>query len=219
MMSRRPSALVLSGCLALACLVVPATASAHGGRGGRDGRGRGQGNSVQRVCAQAGAPLAGQAYGEGHGLSGLSETQAKELKAACEKLATTVTAQRKADEAAWKLFREALASARKKLDEACPALTEHHEGWGWGHTELSTACKEAFKAYATAAHEAQKAYRGAVEEAGKTFQKALGEFETSTKSIFEALAKAAESEHPGPYGGGFGAPGFGGGRAGAQRGF
>lgn len=218
-MSRRPRVLALSGCLALACLVVPATASAHGGRGGRDGRGRSQGNSIQRVCAEVGAPLGGKTFGEAHGPSSLSETQTKELKAACEKLATAAAAQRTADEAASKTFQEQLASDHKKLDEACPALTEHHEFGSWHDTELSTACKEAFNTYGAAAHEAQKAYRGAVEEAGKTFQKALGEFETSTKPIFEALAKTAESERPGPSGGRCGASGSGGGWAGSQHGF
>lgn len=216
----RPRVVILSGCLALAAMLVPAAALAHGGRG-RDGRGPGlQGNRIQRACAEAGAPLSGKPYGESHGLTGLSEAQVKELKAACEKLGTAYTAQRKADEAASKVFKEALASARKKLDEACPALTEHHEFGRWNHTELSTACKEAFKAYATTAEEAQKVYRTALEEAGKTFQKALSEFETSTKSIFEALTKAAESEHPGYYGRPSGGPpGFPGGRGGPQRGF
>lgn len=221
-MSLRPRVVILSGCLALAPMVAPAAALAHGGRG-RDGRGPGlQGNRVQRVCAEAGAPLSGKPYGESHGLTGLTEAQVKELKAACEKLSTAYTAQRKADEAAWTVFKEALTSARKKLDEACPALTEHHEPGGWGHhTELSTACKEAFKTYATAAQEAQKVYRTALEEAGKTFQKALGEFETNTKSIFETLTKAAESEHPGYNGRPFGPPppGSPGGWAGGRHGF
>lgn len=219
-MSLRPRVVILSGCLALAPLVVPAAALAHGG-GGRDGRGPGlQSNRIQRACAEAGAPLSGKPYGESHGLTGLSETQVKELKAACEKLGTAYTAQRKADEAASKVFDEALASARKKLDEACPALTEHHEFGRWSHTELSTACKEALKTFAATAHEAQKVYRTALEEAGKTFQKALSEFETSTKSIFEALAKAAESEHPGYHGRTFGGPpGLPGGWAGAPHGF
>jgi len=215
-MSDRPRVVILSGCLAMVAMAVPSAALAHGGGGGHR-RGHGpQGNRIQRVCAEVGAPLGGKPYGKGHGLADLSEAQVKELKAACEKLATAYTAQRKADEAASTHFKEALASARKTLDAACPALTEHHEPGGRRHKELSTACKEALKAYAATTKEARKVYRTALKEAGKTFQAALSGFETSTKSIFEALTKAARSGHAGYYGRAFGTPGFRGGWAGAR---
>lgn len=232
MIALRHRLLILSGCVALASALAPAAALAHAG-GSRHGRGahtrvlpHGSAHRdgfqlalVQRVCAQAGAPLGGTPHWQGHVLTGLTETQVNELKAACEKLTPAYTAERKADEAAWKVLWEALAADRKKLDEACPALTEPHEPGRW--TEPSAACKEAFATYATASKEAEKANRTADEEAGKTFEKPLGEFEASTRSIFEALAKAAESEHPSGHGGwgSGGAPGLGGGRAGGRRGF
>jgi cytochrome c556 len=225
MMSLRPRVLILVGSLALASLLAPTAASAWGGGGGAFGRHGSQRELVQRVCSEAGAPLGGMPSGnwrarwrwhgleEGHGLSGLTEAQMKELKAACEKLGTAVKARRTADEAAFKTFSEALATARKKLDEACPALTEHHEG------ELSMACKEAIKTFVSSAQEAGKSLHTALEAASMTFQKALGEFETATKAIFEKLeverieheGTERERERFGHFGHGSPNPGFPGG--------
>ena len=79
-------------------------------------------------------------------MSSLSEAQTKELVAACEKLAGAFAVKHKAIEGASKTFWEALKADRTKLDEACPALTEHHEHGFWEHNELSPACQEALKA-------------------------------------------------------------------------
>lgn len=172
----------------LAALSLPGLATAHGlGRHNRDARYR-PGGGADLVCAQAGVPLGRQGQG-GHGLSSLSESQLKELKAACEKLASASAAERKAVEAAAKTLHEALQVARTKLDEACPELTEHHGIGGWG--ELSSACKEALKDAGTAAHEAQEAFGKVLAEATKTFQSALSGFETEVKPILETLEKAA----------------------------
>lgn len=192
----RPRVMILStACCLLAVMAAPGAALAHGGAG-RDGHGYGRPESrAQRLCAEAGVPLNGHVYGEGHGLSGLSETQVKELKAACEKLATAYAAQRKADEAASKALWEAFKSDRTKLNEACPALSEHHEPGSGGPTELSAACKEALKSYGVAVHEAQQSYRKAIEEAGKTFATALSEFEKAVKPIEESLQTATPEDH------------------------
>ena len=153
------------------------------------------------MCAQAGVAVSAHVHAFNHrgfvenpAVSGLSETQTKELMAACEKLAAAFAVKRTAVEAASKTFWEALKADRAKLDEACPALTEHHEHGFWEHNELSPACQEALKAFWTSAHEAGKTYRTAVQEACKTFRVALSEFEASTKPILAAL-EAAEMEH------------------------
>lgn len=216
---RRLATFVSAACCVLAAATMPAAASAHGGRGGH-GYAREQ-NRAQQLCAEAGVPLNGWTHSSGHSLSGLSETQVKELKAACETLATAYAAQRKADEAAAKAFEEARKSAFAKLKEACPSLAEHHYPPP-GQGELSTACKEALKAYQTAVNEARNTYRKALEEAGKTFDVALSAFETATKPIVEALEAAAKANHrhqgqgpagtAGPWGsspGAQAAPGFG----------
>lgn len=210
MPSRSRSTLVGAICCLLGVLALPNLALAHGAGRYRGAGGGRHASRVQLVCAEAGVPLNGQAYGEAHGLSALSESQLKELKTACEALAAVSATQRKADEAAAKTLHEALQAARTKLDEACPTLAEHHWPGGWG--ELSSTCKEALKTAANAAHEAQKAFGKALEEAAKPFQAALSEFETKVKSILEAL-EAAGGQYP--HGGGWGGlPGFRGGPAG-----
>jgi len=218
-MLNRPRAIVLTAaCCTLAAIGAPSVAQAHRGHD-HFGRFVSHARQVQHVCAEAGVPLGGHSHGswKGHGLSSLTETQEKELKAACEKLATAYAAKRTADEAAGKTLWEALKAARTKLDEACPAVTEHHGpgGW-WSHAELSTACQEALRAFWTSAHEAKQAFRAAIEAAGKPFQAALTEFESATASIMAAL-EAAESDKffshghrfGGPAGRGYGSPGSG----------
>jgi hypothetical protein len=195
MMSFRPRAVILAGFLAIASLVAPSAASAWGGGGGAFGRHGSQRELIQRVCSEAGAPLSTMPSGnwharwrwhgleEGHGLSGLTEAQTKELKAACETLKKAVEARRMEDEAAFKTFDEKLATARETLDKACPALTEHRAPG----TELSTACKEAIKTFVTEAGKEREALDAALKQASKTFQTALEKFEKATKAIFEKL--------------------------------
>jgi len=187
------------GLVAAVCVLTPmafaGSALAHGGREHFRRHNVFQTHQVQGLCAQAGVPVSGHMRGfwyrdsAGDSLSALTETQTKELTAACEKLAAAYAVKRKAIEAASKTLWEALKADRAKLDEACPALTEHHEP-GWSPTELSTACKEALQAYWTAAHEAGKAFRTAREEACKAFKAALAEFETATAPILTALEGA-----------------------------
>ena len=224
MMSFRPRAVILAGCLAVASLVAPTAASAWGGGGGAFGRHGSQRFLIERVCEEAGAPLSSMPTGswharwrwhgleEGHGSSGLTETEAKELKAPCETLATAVKARRTADEAAFETFDKTLAEAHKKLDEACPALAEHRAPG----TELSTACKEAIKAFVATAGTARETLRTALKGAGEKFQTALAEFEKSTKATFEKIEaeriehEGVEREHEGEHFGHFGggSPGF-----------
>ncbi len=170
-----------------------------------------QSRQVSGVCAQAGVGVGDHVHAfkrlddvQHPAVSSLSESQAKELVAACEQLAGAFAVKQKAVEGASKTFWEALKADRAKLQEACPALTEHHEHGFWEQTELSPACQEALKSYWASAHEAGKAYRTAVQEACKTFHAAVTEFEEATKSILAAI-EAGESEHhfqpaPGPAG-------------------
>ncbi len=167
------------------------------------------------MCAQVGVAVTGHVHALEHpgwvhdsAVSTLGEAQTKELVAACEKLAGAFGVKRKAVEAASKALWETLKADRTKLDEACPALTEHHEHGFWEHNELSPACQEALKAYWTSAHEAGKPYLAAVQEACKTFHTALTEFEEATKSIMAAL-QAGETEHGGPGSGASAPHGYG----------
>jgi hypothetical protein len=207
---------VMAACAAV-CVLTPmtlaSTALAHRGSESFRRHDVFRAKQARSVCAQAGVALNGHvhgfnghAYGGGPDLSSLSETQIKELKTACEKLATAYGVERTADEASFKALWETLKAARTKLDAACPVLLERHERGFWGHTELSTACEEALKSYWTAAREAGKAYRTALQEAGKAFETALSEFEEGAKSILTAL-EAAETEHHFHPGQGFGGPG------------
>lgn len=214
---RRYLTTALAACCALSAVAaVPSVASAHGSIGGRRHHYMSFQARAAQLCAQAGVPLNGSAHWIGHGLSGLSETRLKELKAACEKLAAAYSAQRKSDEAAAKALQEARKTDRSKLGEACPALAQpsmpwmHHLDYG----ELSTACKEAVKKYFASVGEAQKAFYKAVQEAHKPFRAALEEFEKAVKPILAVLQAAAQSHMqatPGPwpspghgtYGGGY----------------
>jgi hypothetical protein len=200
---------------AVVCVLIPMT---FAGSAMAHGRGHFHRHDVFRtkqagsICAQAGVSVDGHVrglnwYREGSSdnLSALTETQTKELAAACEKLAAAYGVKRKAIEAASKTLWEALKADRVKLDEACPALMEHHER-GWWQTELSTACKEALQAYWTAAHEAGKAFQTAREEACKAFDAALTEFETATAPVVTVL-DAAQTQHRFYPGQGSGGPG------------
>ena len=194
--SRVVMALVVAGC-GLTAMSVPSVALAHHGRGRFDRFGPRAGfggKGAQGLCAEAGVAMNGHLNGpggpwgghsnwDGQGLASLTETQTKELKSACEKLATAYAAKRTADGAAAKTLWEALKADATKLHEACPALAEHHEP-GF---ELSAACKEALTSFWTSAKEAKKAYRAAVEAADKAFAPALAEFETATAAIVAAL--------------------------------
>ena len=202
--SRVVMALVVAGC-GLTAMSVPSVALAHHGRGRFDRFGPRAGfggKGAQGLCAEAGVAMNGHLNGpggpwgghsnwDGQGLASLTETQTKELKSACEKLATAYAAKRTADGAAAKTLWEALKADATKLHEACPALAEHHEP-GF---ELSAACKEALTSFWTSAKEAKKAYRAAVEAADKAFAPALAEFETATAAIVAALDAAAPSGH------------------------
>jgi len=192
----RPRVMVLSAAFCVfAAIGAPSAALAH--HRGREHFGRlvHHGKQVQRVCAEAGVSLNGRPRWkwDGHGLSSLNETQVNELKAACEKLAAAYAVKRQAEEAAGKTLWEALKPARAKLDEACPAVTEHPGFW-WSHTELSPACEEALKSYWTSAREAKMSFRAAIEAACKPFRAALTEFESTTAPILSAL-EAAETAH------------------------
>ncbi len=205
---------VMAVCAAL-CVLAPMTlasaAQAHRGARHLHRHDVFQSKQVSGVCAQAGVAVSDHVHAfkrldevQDPGVSSLSETQTKELVAACEKLAGAFAVKHKAVEGASKTFWEALKADRTKLQEACPALTEHHEHGFWEQTELSPACQEALKSYWASAHEAGKAYRTAVQEACKTFHAALTEFEEATKAIVAAI-EAGESEHhfqpaPGPGG-------------------
>lgn len=201
-----------------ACVLTPVafadSALAHGGREHFRRHDVFRSTQAKGVCAQAGVAVNGHVRGMNwyrngaeNSVSSLTETQTNELKAACEKLATAYGVKRKAQEAAFKTLWEALKADRTKLDEACPALTEHHER-GWWQTEISPACKEALQAYWTAAHEAGKAYRAVREETCKRFSAALTEFETATGPILATL-EAAQTEHRFHPGQGSGVPGQG----------
>lgn len=204
---------VWAGVCVLITMTIASTALAHRGSERFRGHDMFRARQAWGVCAQAGVVVSSHvrgfnrhADGDGPGPSSLTETQIKELKAACEKLATAYGAERKADEASSKALWEALKAARAKLDEACPALQEQHERGFWEHTDLSTACEEALKSYWTAAHEAGKTYRTALEEAGKPFDTALNEFEETVKPILTAL-EAVQMEHHFQPGQGLGGPG------------
>lgn len=209
----RVMGLAVAVCL-MAPMAVASSAMAHRGRGHFRRHDVLRGKQAQGVCGQVGVPVNGHVRsfhwyrnGAPDSLSALTETQSKELTAACEKLAAAYAVKRKANEAAFKTLWEALKADRTKLDEACPAVTEHHE-WAWWKTELSPACKEALQAYWTAAHEAGKAFRTAHEEACKAFRAAVAEFETAVDPIL-AVLEAAQTEHqphPEP---GFAGPGQG----------
>lgn len=197
----RPRVMALA---AAACVLTPmafaGSALAHGGREHFRRHDVFRSSQAKGVCAQVGVAVNGHVRGmnwyrdgAGDSLSSLTETQTNELKAACEKLAAAYGVKRKAQEAAFKTLWEALKADRTKLDEACPALKEHHEP-GWWQTELTTPCKEALQAYWTAAHEAGKTYRTAREEACKVFSTALTEFEAATDPILTTL-EAAQTEH------------------------
>ncbi len=223
--SRVVMALVVAVC-GLTAMSVPSVALAHHGRGRFGPRAGYGGKGAQGLCAEAGvavnghlnghaAPWGGHPSWDGQALASLTETQTKELKSACEKLATAYAAKRTADAAAAKALWEALKADATKLHEACPALAEHHEP-GF---ELSAACKEALTSFWTSAKEAKKVYRAAVEAAAKAFAPAVGEFETTTAPIVAALDAAAPAGHiygPGrrfggydPAGSGSGGPGQG----------
>ncbi len=216
MVIRFRAATVVLAALALTAMGAPGVAQAHHGRrqfgrrfasGRRDVSGGGQGQSVQFLCAEEGVPLNAHAYQIAHPAwadqspSGLTEAQNKELVSACEKLATAYGARRNTDRAASKTLWEAVKADAAKLDEACPALTEHHTP-GSPPSELSMACKEALKSFWTAVHEAHKTYRAAIEAAGKTYDEALTEFETATASIVASLdaPQTQHVYHPGAYG-------------------
>ncbi len=200
---------------AAACVLAPMTltSAAQADRGARHLHRHDlfQSGQVSGVCAQAGVAVGDHVHAfkrpdeaQNPGVSSLSETKTKELVAACEKLAGAFAVKQKAVEGASKTFWEALKADGTKLQEACPALTEHHEHGFWEQTELSPACQEALKTYWASAHEAGRAYRTAVQEACKTFHTALTEFEEATKSILAAI-EAGEPEHhlqpvPGPAG-------------------
>lgn len=228
----RRQTLAASLACAAGAIAVPVVALAHDSHGRDHWRARPL-SQAQKLCAQAGVPLASDSHGHGHvhlGLGhatpGLTEAQLAQLKAACEKLASAYAAERKADEGAEKAFLEVVVPARKKLDEACP---RHHHGFlpvgstgptgptgatgPAGPPEVSTACKEARKAFHTTVKEAEKPLRKALEEARKSFQTALGEFEAAVNPIIESL----ESGSPFGFGRlhhhhhhGFGPPGPGG---------
>ena len=229
-MIRFRAATVVLSALTLMAMGAPGVAQAHHGRrqfgrrfasGRRDVSGGGQGQSAQFLCAEEGVPLNGHAYQIAHAAwagqstSGLTETQNKELASACEKLATANGVRRQADQAAAKASWEAVKADAAKLDEACPALTEHHTP-GSPPSELSAACKEALKSFWTAVHEAHATYRAATEAAAKPYDEALTEFETATASIVASL-DAPQTQHvyhqgaDGGPGGGSGAGGSGGG--------
>ena len=207
----RVMAMFVAVCV-LAPMTLASVAQAHRGHFRRHGVfGTPQ---VGSVCAQVGVNVGGHAYGFKHDLAHaasahdpavgtLSETQTKELTAACEKLATASGVKHTAVEAASKTFWEALKADHAKLDAACPALTEHHEHGFWEHNELSPACQEALKSFWAAAKEAGATYRTAVQEACKTFHAALTEFEESIKPILATLVAAQAQHHffhsvPGP---------------------
>ena len=181
----RVMALCAAVCV-LAPMTVASAAQAHRGHEHFRRHGALQTKQVNGVCAQVGVAVSDHVHAFEHprrvhdsAVSSLSEAQTKELVAACEKLAGAFAVKRKAVEGASKTFWEALKADRAKLDEACPALTEHHEHGFWEHNELSPVCQEALKAFWASAHEAGKSYRAAVQEACKTFHTALTEFEDS----------------------------------------
>jgi hypothetical protein len=208
MVIRFRAATVVVAALALMAMGAPGVAQAHHGRGqsGRrfasghgDAPGGRQAQSVQFLCAEDGVPLNGHAYQIAHAPrpdqspSGLTETQNKELMSACEKLAAAAAVRRTADQAASKTSWEAVKAAAAKLDEACPALTEHHLP-GSPPSELSPACKEALKSFWTAVHEAHATDRAAIEAAAKPYDEALAEFETATAAIVASL-DAPQTQH------------------------
>ena len=140
----RPRVMAL---FAAVCVLAPMTlaSAAQAHRGGSHFRRHGefQSEQVSGVCAQAGVAVSDHVHAfkrpdraRESDLSVLSEAQTKELVAACEKLAAAFAVKHKAVEGASKTFWEALKADRTKLDEACPALTEHHEHGFWEHTEL-----------------------------------------------------------------------------------
>ena len=204
----------------LTALTAPSMALAHGGHEHFSHHSVFHAKQVQHFCAEAGVALNGHSDFNRQGRrpssltesgpGSLTETQVKELKMACEKLATAYGVERTADEAAAKTLWEALKPARAKLLEACPALTEHHDFHVWMHAELSPACTEALTSYWATAREAKKSFRAALEAAGKPFEVALKEFEASTESILPALeaAQAEHSSHHGKNSDGPGSPGF-----------
>jgi hypothetical protein len=189
-------------------------ALAHDEHGGDHGHLRAAGRA-QQLCADVGIPLRRHLHGHFHvhasdakdRLSGLTETQVMQLKAACEKLAAAAATASAADEAAGKTFFETVSAARKKVDAVCPSRHhDDHEGpFGTtgatgvtgptGPTEVTTACKEARIAFHATFKEAKKAYRKALEAARQAFDAALSEFESTVRPILEAL----ESGEP-PFG-------------------
>jgi len=199
--SRVVMALVVAVC-GLTAMSVPSAALAHHGRGHFGRRADFGGKGARGLCAEAGVPMSGHLNGhdapwgdhpgwDGQGLASLTETQTKELKSACEKLAAAYAVKKTAEAAAAKTLWEALKADATKLHEACPALAEHHEP-GF---ELSTACKEALTSFWTSAKEAKKAFRAALEAAEKAFAPAVTEFETATAPIVAALEAATPSGH------------------------
>jgi hypothetical protein len=210
MLSLRRILLLLAACCAVAVTAVPTLASANGGTYGRWFPASRQAHmrGAKRICRLVGAPLGGSAGEPRPGLlaSGkLTETQVKELQAACNSLAAAFTADRTAVAAAAKTRREAVEAARAKLNGVCPPSSlpwSHHDAW-WHHEEaattqeISAACEEALKAYRASVQAADESFQKTSSEAAKTFFAALSQFETTVQGILGPAASNSHYPQPG----------------------
>src|SRR5271168_1428160 len=132
--SRRVLPLLLSTC-AVAAVVMPVVALAHGSGGG----GRRSTRSLtraERLCGELGVFVNGRSHGDylvGARHTQLNETQVQELTSACQKLASAYAIQRTAEGAPLNAEHQALKAALIQLDGVCPAWPGHH-GDGSGPT-------------------------------------------------------------------------------------
>jgi hypothetical protein len=245
MLSLRRILGMISGVLALTAVTVPVVALAHGGGpGGRHHSKANEasvGNQARHICRGVGTSMTGPmgpikgSFGRGdrahfarhrmfsgdfggHGFGGpeLTETQTKELQAACAKLGAAFETKQKADAAAFEAARAAIMAARQKLEAACPR-SEFGEGehgsrlrlhglrthahaavtGPTGPTGPKMGCEQAFAAFQAAKTAAKQALVAALTKASEAFGKALSEFETTVEKI---LAKSGPTGPTGPTG-------------------
>jgi hypothetical protein len=201
--TRRVLLLLVTSCVA-AAVALPVVALAHDGGGGGGGhRFTRSPAGAKQACRKVGVFLDGAAHGAHSGLprtagSSLTETQAQELQAACNKLAGAYAVERTADHGARMTEHQALAAAIAQLNSVCPLrLHGHHEGdlsgptgptgptgpsgptGSSGATGLTSACVQARQTFAAALGAALSTFRQADDEARKAFQAALDEFEVT----------------------------------------
>jgi hypothetical protein len=207
-------------------------ALAHGGNKGRgvhgqdlqgqdnqdNGRGFGRLKRPERICREVGVSLSGRpTSGLASGRNPFSETQIKELQAACKTLAGAFETEHNAVTAAVTKKQKAIETALAALPENCRPRRHHRHdrrdrfgptgptgatgasgatsstgstgstGSSGATGPSSTACKEARKEFRKKVQAAEEEFRGEITKASTALDTALMEFDKTVRPILQSV--------------------------------